>query len=471
MDRILQTIKKFIPKKIFNLAWPVYHFLLGVTANVLYRWPSQHLIVIGVTGTTGKTTTTYLIAEMLRGAGFKVGFTSTAMLSDGNRDWINNKKMTMIGRLFTHKLLRKMVNNGCQYAVVETSSEGIVQYRHRFISYDLILITGLYPEHIEAHGSFENYKEAKGMLFAHLKDCKTKYIDAEARVRRAEGIKKLSLERVKKAIIINGNDQHAEYFGDFWAEEKFAFYLKGQSPEAILNETISKVVGTYLSSKKVLSVNGVDINIKMLGRFNVNNILAALTVGLARGIELEKIKIGLEKVAGVPGRLELINEGQYFTVIVDYAFEPVAVEKLYETVNELPHNRIIHVFGSAGGGRDVSRRSALGKIVGQKADIAIVTDEDPYNENPAAIIEAVAIGAEQVGKIRNENLLTEISRRQAIKKAFSLANKGDVVLITGKGSEQAICRANGKKEAWDDRKVAREELKSLNKTVDNLGVN
>jgi UDP-N-acetylmuramoyl-L-alanyl-D-glutamate--2,6-diaminopimelate ligase len=141
MDRILQTIKRYIPIKVFKFFEPLYHYLLGVAANIIYRWPSQHLIVIGVTGTTGKTTTTYLIAQMLRAAGYKVGYTSTAMFSDGEKDWLNNRKMTMIGRFFTHRLLRKMVENGCQYAVVETSSEGIIQYRHRFINYDTVLLT------------------------------------------------------------------------------------------------------------------------------------------------------------------------------------------------------------------------------------------------------------------------------------------------------------------------------------------
>lgn len=456
LDRILQTIKRFIPKKVFKFFEPMYHFLFGVSANLVYRWPSNKLIVIGVTGTTGKTTTTFLIAKMLRAAGYKVGYTSTAMFSDGDKDWINNKKMTMIGRFFTHRMLRRMVKNNCQYAIVETSSEGIIQYRHRFINYDTVLITCLYPEHVEAHGGFENYKEAKGMLFAHLKDCKTKYVDDHKIVRRAEGIKKLSLNRVKKTIIVNGHDEYAPYFADFWAEEKFAFYNKAEATTFSLPDDVHK-----------LQIDMTKIKSRMLGHFNQQNMIAALAVGLAQGIELKKLTPGLEAVEGVPGRLERIQAGQPFTVIVDYAFEPRAVEKLYETIEEIKHGRIIHVIGSAGGGRDKSRREILGGIAGRRADIAIVTDEDPYDEAPISIIEAVAAGAVAAGKVRNKDLFTELSRRTAINHAFRLAQPGDVVLITGKGSEQAIVRANGRKESWDDRVVAREELKALGKTVDN----
>ncbi len=460
LDRILQFIKKFIPKKIFSLAWPIYHFLLGVMGNLIYRWPSQKLIVIGVTGTTGKTTTTYLIASMLRGAGYKVGYTSTAMFSNGNRDWINNKKMTMVGRLFTHKILRQMVKNGCQYAVIETSSEGIVQYRHRFIDYDVVLITGLYPEHIEAHGNFDNYREAKGMLFSRLKDCRTKYVDDHKFVRRAEGIKKLSLNRVKKTIIVNANDQYSSYFASFWAEEKYAFALRTEKILGTFENDVKKIVADISQTvdERRLVIDKTQIKINMLGRFNLVNILAAATVGLSQGVSLDDLKIGLEKITGVPGRLEKINEGQSFDIIVDYAFEPNAVRRLYETVNEQPHQKIIHVLGSTGGGRDKSRRPILGALAGELADYVIITDEDPYDENPLLIMEAVAQGAESVGKKRGVNLFIEPSRRQAIDRALGLAKDDDVVLITGKGSEQAICRAKGKKEKWDDREVCREEI-------------
>jgi len=343
MDKILHKLKKLIPPKAWNYLWPIYHFGWGLLGNLFYRWPSQKMIVIGVTGTTGKTTSVYLIAKMLQSAGYKVGYTSTAMFGDGRREWLNNKKMTMVGRLFTFKLMRRMVKNQCQYVVVETSSEGIVQYRHRFINYDVVVVTGIYPEHLEAHGGFEAYLEAKGMLLAHLKDCKTKYADNQQRVKKAEtGLKKLSLNRVKKTIIINGDDEHRDYFLNFWAESKIAYNVTERLPLEIKDEDFIVKDHNFhrllaaapeisrLGSKFVLCYDGVchkdrPINLKLLGAFSVANAMNAVGVGYALGLTLDQIKKGLESVAGVPGRLEQIGEGQPFTVIVDYAFEPRAV--------------------------------------------------------------------------------------------------------------------------------------------------
>jgi len=230
MEKLLHNIKKYIPTKLFNALQPAYHFLLGALAAVWYGWPSNKLIVIGVTGTTGKTTSLYLMAKMLNSAGYKTGFTSTAMFNDGQSEWLNDKKMTMAGRFFTQKMLKRMVKNGCQYAIVETTSQGVEQYRHRFINYDILIFTGLYPEHIEAHGSFEKYKQAKGKLFAHLKQGKTKYANDKKRVVKADsGLKKIEANRVKKTIIVNGDDANANYFLDFWAEEKWEYKLKTQN--------------------------------------------------------------------------------------------------------------------------------------------------------------------------------------------------------------------------------------------------
>lgn len=466
LDKVLAKIKKYIPQGLFKFLWPLYHFLLGVLGNIIYGFPSHKLIVIGITGTTGKTTSVFLIAKMLQSAGFKVGYTSTAMFGNGQEEWLNNKKMTMVGRWFTFKIMRQMVKNGCQYAIVETSSEGILQYRHRFIDYDLVIFTGLYPEHIEAHGSFLSYQEAKGMLFSHLRDCKTKYVDEHRRVQKTEsGLKKLSLNRVKKTIIVNGDDEYSDYFLNFWAEDKIKYRLeKGQVLLKKSRQNYRKVIATDInvsSQGTSFLVEDTKINLQLLGEFNVTNAMNAVCVGLSQDLSLEQIKTGLESVQGIPGRLETIDNGQDFTVIVDYAFEPKAVEKLYETVKLMPHSRIIHVLGSAGGGRDVARRPVLGQLAGHLANYIIVTNEDPYDDDPQLIIDQVFVGAEQAGKEAGKNLFKIMDRRTAIAKALSLANTSDVVLITGKGSEQAICLPNGRKEPWDDREVVREELDNL----------
>ncbi|MFH0840827.1 MAG: UDP-N-acetylmuramyl-tripeptide synthetase [bacterium] len=469
LDKVLGVIKRIMPKKMYLAVSPLYHYILGLSANLIYKFPSNKLIIIGVTGTTGKTTSVYLIAKILQESGYKVGYTSTAMFSDGNQEWLNNKKMTMVGRFFTQKMLSRMVKNGCQYAIVETSSEGIVQYRHRFINYDILVFTSLYPEHIDSHGSFENYKEAKGMLFAHLRDCSTKYANENKQVQKTEtGLKKLQFNRVKKVIIVNGDDEHSEYFLNFWAEEKLKYRVqkepKIKDDKAKDNPYYHKIIASKLeisSSGTSFYLDNLQIKLQLLGGFSATNAMNAVCVALSQGVELEKIKSGLEKIKGIPGRLERINEKQDFTVIVDYAFEPKAVEKLYKTIELIPHHKVIHVLGSAGGGRDVARRPILGKITGEQADYIIITNEDPYDDDPEIIIDQVAIGAEKAGKQENINLFKILDRREAIQKAVSLANTDDIVLITGKGSEQAIVVKNNEKIPWDDREVVRDELKKI----------
>lgn len=458
MEKLLFKIKKLIPRRLFRLLQPGYHFFLSWLAAVIYRRPSEELIVIGITGTTGKTTSAYLIARCLEKAGCKTGLSSTAVFNDGRKEWLNDKKMTMVGRFFTQRLLRRMAAHGCRYAVVETTSEGIKQYRHRFINYDLVIFTGLYPEHIEAHGSFENYKKAKGELFTHLSRGRIKYADERRQVKKTfTDLKKLDLARVKKTIIVNGDDENAPYFLDFWADRKIV-YTAGQSAAENFNRgaeiiPYGRIEVTRLGTS--FSVAGARIDLRLLGAFNVANAMNAVTVGLALDLDITEIKKSLQSIAGVAGRLERIDEGQNFTVIVDYAFEPGALAKLHEAIAPIPRERLIHVLGSAGGGRDVARRPILGELAGQKADLVIVTNEDPYDDDPAIIIDQVAFGAQKAGKRPDVDLFKIVDRRQAIYRALSEATENDLVLITGKGSEQAICAADGEKIPWDDRAVAR----------------
>lgn len=471
---MLEKIKKLIPRKIFHFLQPAYHYLMNLAAALAYKFPSQKLIVIGVTGTTGKTSSVYLIAKTLEASGYKVGYTSTAQFSDGDKEWLNDKKMTMVGRFFTQKLLRQMLLNGCQYAIVETTSEGIKQFRHTFISYDILVFTGLYPEHIESHGSFEKYKIAKGKLFKHLKNCRTKYVNEKKIVCRPPSeLKKLDLQRVKKTIIVNGDDDYASYFLAFWSEAKLIYSASNwksreQAGRHFKLDPLAKdwelipygEIKTSLAGTEFL-INKENISLKLLGDFNAQNAVAAYTLALSQGLDSKQNKLGLESVASLAGKLEKIEAGQNFTVIVDYAFEPQALTRVYETLELFQAQHIIHVLGSTGGGRDKARRPELGRIAGARADYVIITNEDPYDDVPLSIISDVALGALEVGKEEGLNLFKILERREAIRKAFSLAAADDLVLISGKGAEQYICGAGGQKIPWDDRRVAREELQNL----------
>lgn len=437
---MLSIIKKIIPKSIFSL----YHYLFALTANFFYGSPSDKLIVIGVTGTSGKSTVVYLITKILEKAGYRVGCSSTIMFKIDKQEWLNDKKMTMVGRFALQKLISRMVKANCQYAVIETTSQGIEQFRHLGINYDLLVFTNLYPEHIQAHGSFENYKNAKLKLFKNLKNLSSKMI---------------ANQKVKKTIVVNIDDEHAKDFLANWAEEKLAFGLTNNSTD---QARVIHAENTKTTEEGIeFSVNHQPFFVRRFGQHNIANTLAAITVGLTQGLSLNSMAEGLLSLPQLPGNFEFINEGQDFKIIVDYAFEPKAVTALYQILENIPHHKVIHVLGSTGGGRDAARRPILGEIAGEKADFVIVANEDPYDEDPKKIIEEVAAGAIKVGKKNNQNLFKFLDRRAAIKKALSLAQTGDIVLITGKGSEQAMVVKNNKKIPWDDRKVAREELSKI----------
>jgi len=414
-------IKKFVPSPLLNF----YHLSLSFLGAVFYGLPSRKLKVIGVTGTNGKTTTTEMITKILEENGFGVALANSTRFKIKEKEEKNELRMTMPGRAFLQKFLRKAVKERCQYAVLEVTSEGIVQYRHKFIDFDTAILTNLSPEHIERHAGFENYKRAKGELF----------------------------QATKNIHIINLDDKNADYFLQFRAKEKYLYRkVNGKGPMAkieIQKEGFSKTL------KFSLSLN-------LLGDFNIYNALAAVCLGLSQGIDLAKCKRSLASFKGVEGRMEEVIS-KPFRAIVDYAFTPNALEKVYQTlVNRFikqTKGQLICVLGACGGGRDKWKRPVLGKIAARYCDKVILTNEDPYDEDPMEIINQVAEGAQsQQGKSAVYKIL---DRREAIKKSLKLAKKDDVIIITGKGCEPSICLAQGKKIPWDDRKVLREEFKKI----------
>lgn len=443
---MLSKLKSYIPKPLLS----AYHWSLAKFSAAWYGWPSKELIVIGVTGTNGKTTVVNLVARILEEAEEKVGLTSTVNFQIAGEEIVNATKMTMPGRFFLQKTLRKMVTAGCRYAVIETSSQGIQQFRHLGIEYDIAVFTNLTPEHIEAHGSFENYKNAKLKLFRGLMDHKRKEMPLRG--------------SVKKISVVNLESEHAWDFFEARADKKFGYFTKAAEggmkkvswPMAPI-KALDVVCGPNGST---FTVREVPFTLQLPGRYNVMNALAAISVAMSQGVKLETIAKALAKIEHVHGRFERIDEGQDFSVIVDYAPEPESLRQLYGVIKDLPHERIIHVLGSAGGGRDIARRPILGDIAGKHADIVIVTNEDPYDDNPKKIIDQVADGASAAGKKDGETLFRIGERRDALRKAIETAQKGDVVLLTGKGAEQAIVGKGGKKYPWDDRKEARKLLRA-----------
>ena len=425
MEKILRTIEKLTPRKVYSFFQPAYHFLLAVTGTILHRFPSRHIYVIGVTGTKGKSSTVEFINAVLEASGKKTAILSTIRFKVGDSSRPNKYKMTMPGRFFTQEFLRKAVDDGCEYAIIEMTSEGARFYRHLGVELDTLVFTNLSPEHIESHGSFTNYKRAKLRLAQRL----------------ANSGKPIRMS------IANIDNEHAPSFLIFPIEKNIGYSLKNAH---IISET---------ETESIIKWQGEQITIPLPGKFNISNTLAALTLAHEIGLPLKSAKRGIQSLSLIRGRVERVEAGQDFSVIVDYAHTDDSLRKLYET---FPTSRKVAVLGSTGGGRDSWKRPVLGKIADEYCDEIIITNEDPYDEEPMKIINEVASG------VTSHTPTIILDRREAIAHALSLAKKGDTVLISGKGTDPYIMGPNGTKIPWDDATVAKEELEMLDKkTTDN----
>lgn len=416
-------------------SWAVsaYHLAKAYVAALWFGFPSRRLCVIGVTGTDGKSTTAEMIARVLNGAGMKTALSSSVHFCIGNDERENTMKMSMPGPFTLQRFLREAVQERCTHAVVEVSSEGVVQHRHRCIRFHTAVVTNLYPEHIERHGSFKTYREAKGRF-----------------VREARNVH-----------VLNGEDEQSGYFLQFPADRVYLFGTREVAAPAV-GETVVAENITESSRGVAFTIRGVPFSLHLLSRVNVYNAAAAACVALSQRVSLEKASEALSTLRRMQGRMEQVAADP-FGVLVDYAVTPNALRNLYETARRIwKPSRLICVLGACGGGRDRWKRPKLGEIAGRLCDAVVLTDEDPFDEDPGRIVSEIRRGiTNRQDTSSKPEVWKVLDRREAIRKAFSLARRGDLVVLSGKGSENSITYARGRKIPWNECEVAREELKSL----------
>ena len=394
-----------------------YHYLWAFGSALWYGFPSKKLVVVGVTGTKGKSSVTEMIAAILTEAGHKTAVAGTIRFAWGDESKPNLYKMTMIGRGFLQRFLATAVQKNCTHAVIEMTSEGALLYRNLFIDLNALVFTNLQKEHIESHGSFAKYFRAK--------------------LRIAEGL--AASPKRPRAIIANTDSTGADAFLATPVENRIPFSLSDAEHIEPGNGSIS------------FMYDGVHFTLPHPGNFSVLNALAATKAAKFLGVPTATSAKALRALSRIPGRAERVECGQDFTVIVDYAHTPDSLQAIYDAY---PNQRKICVLGNMGGGRDSWKRPEMGRIADSTCDEVFLTDEDSCDEDPLAIVTAMAAGMERKPEII-------LDRREAIRAALKVARPGDAVLITGKGTDPYILGPKGTRTPWSDSRVACEELEQL----------
>ncbi len=396
-----------------------YHFAQSVVANAKYHHPARQLHVIGVTGTNGKTTTCFMIWHMLNQAGIKTGLmTTVAWGVDKLTPELNH--MTTVDAITLNRRISKIKKQGATYLVLEVTSHALAEYRTHGIPFEIAVFTNLTHDHLDYHKTMDNYRIAKGKLF-----------------------------KKAKFSILNADDKATPYYKKL--SRRYTTYG--------IKHGENRAKDIKLSTSSVnYSFGDINIETNIPGEFNVYNSLAAALVGKQIGLSNSQIKDGLKSLKSVEGRMNVVDEGQPFTVIVDYAHAPDAITKVFDSVKG-HQGRIISVHGGAGR-RDPSTRPIRGAILAENSDIVIITEDDSRDEDPETIASGFIKGATKAGKKLGKDLFKELDREKAIALAFKLAKKGDLVLILGKGHEKTILRADGPHD-FEDIKVAKKLLKTL----------
>lgn len=409
-------LESLLPRSLYRALVAPYHFLLAFFAALQFGFPGKKLTVVLVTGTKGKSTVTEMVAAVLAERGKSVAVSSTIHFRIKEESVPNLYKMTLPGRGFIQKFLYDAVNAGCDAVVIEVTSEAALQSRHLFLFPDALVFTNLQKEHLESHGGMENYFRAKFRIGQEL----------------------ASSPKRPRAIIANADDEYGRRFLALPVEKQLPFSLHDAAEIVHESGAVS-----FLYQK-------VPFSVPHPGDMSILNALAATRAGEALGIPASVSAAALKKLVRIPGRVEHIECGQPFTVVVDYAHTADSLAALYAAYP----GRKICVLGNTGGGRDTWKRPLMGQIADEACAEVILTDEDPYDEDPRAIVDAMAKGMKRAPTII-------MDRRNAIREAFTRARTGDTVLISGKGTDPYIMRAQGAKESWSDAAVAREELTKL----------
>lgn len=425
MSNARQTIKRLTPAWLLKPILYPYHYGRAVAANAVHGLPARGMNVIAVTGTNGKTTTVNYIASILMAAGYKVGVSTTAVFRIGDKQWDNELNMTVTNPFALQKLLKQMKRARVQWVVLEVTSHSLHQRRVMGIPVHTAVMTNLSQDHLDYHGTMQSYAAAKARL----------------------------LKRARKNIILNCDDDWFEFYQKLVGDRTLFTYGTGEKNDIRITKANLGAQGSKVSVN--YGVEKLVLNLKLAGKFNVYNALAAAATALALSVKPEAVKVGLETLANVPGRMEAIECGQSFVAIVDYAHTPDAMENVFETLRPLTTGKLIAVFGSAGD-RDRRKRPLMGQIAAEHCDVAIVTDDEPHSEEAGQIRKSILKGANHT---HSKAKIIEIAERAAaLKAAFAMAKRGDTVVILGMGHQKYRAMNEGKIE-WDDREVARSLLK------------